>query len=478
MKKGPVIAVVVMMLMLVSLMTGFAAAEGVVYDEQKLNTNYELSLAYIGREDYDKAMEHLNACLQYCDENSAPAIYADVHLKIACVYTIRTDYEKALAELDEATRVQPDLSEAYLVKTQVYSDLGDYENAAAAIQKYIDLTGDNSLYEVKAEIYNAVGNVDKALESYKVFAESGSENPIEASYKTAIYNMEMQKYTEAVAEFEKCRNDSTYGPSSIYNIGVCYMRTEDYAKALENFELVQDQEFDGVHYNTGVCRMVLNKPEEAISSFTTSIEKESFVSDALYNRAICNVSSQKFAEAIVDFTAYLDGLKLAEVQRLTEEAEKEAKDNNKNLVKKIDPEKVDPIVDVATYYRGVCYLSVNDFDSAIGDFTACIDHEVSVNDSRFNRGLSYLQKGENDKAKEDLSECIKNNYNVDASMFYRSYALLAQGDTDGAIADLTKCIENGYNLSQTYYQRAQIYQAIGDESHYVEDLEASLTAAE
>lgn len=477
MKKGSMKAVVVMILVLVSLLAGTAFAEGVTYDEQKLNTNYELSLAYIGREDYDKAMDHLNACLQYCDENSAPAIYADVHLKIACVYTIRTEYEKALAELDEATRVQPDLSEAYLVKTQVYSDLGDYENAAAAIQKYIDLTGDNSLYEVKAEIYNAVGNVDKALESYKVFAESGSENPIEASYKTAIYNMEMQKYPEAIAEFEKCRNDKTYGPSSIYNIGVCYMRSEDYEKALENFELVQDQEFDGVHYNTGVCRMVLNKAEEAIASFSTSIEKESFVSDALYNRAICYVSTQKFAEAIVDFTAYLDGLKQAEVQRLTEEAERVAKEKNRNPVK-VNPENVDPVVDVATYYRGVCYLSINDFDSAIADFTACIDHEISVDDSRFNRGLSYLQKGDNEHAKEDLTECINNKYNEDASMFYRAYALLALGDNEGAIADLTKCIEHKYNLNQAYYQRAQIYKALGDEAHYIEDLEASLKEAE
>ena len=80
MKKGSMKAVVVMILVLVSLLAGTAFAEGVTYDEQKLNTNYELSLAYIGREDYDKAMDHLNACLQYCDENSAPAIYADVHL--------------------------------------------------------------------------------------------------------------------------------------------------------------------------------------------------------------------------------------------------------------------------------------------------------------------------------------------------------------------------------------------------------------
>ena len=162
---------------------------------------------------------------------------------------------------------------------------------------------------------------------------------------------------------------------------------------------------------------------------------------------------------------------------MTEEAERVAKEKNRNPVK-VNPENVDPVVDVATYYRGVCYLSINDFDSAIADFTACIDHEISVDDSRFNRGLSYLQKGDNEHAKEDLTECINNKYNEDASMFYRAYALLALGDNEGAIADLTKCIEHKYNLNQAYYQRAQIYKALGDEAHYIEDLEASLKEAE
>ena len=464
----------ILLALVLALMTPAAfAADEVAYDAQKLDTNYALALAYIGREDYDKAMEYLDACLQFCDENSAPEIYADVHLKIGCVYTIRQEYDKALAELDEALRVKPDLSEAYLVKTQIHSDLGEYESAAAALQQYIDLTGDESLYEVKAEIYSAVGNVDKALESYKVYAEAGSESPVEAAYKTAIYDMEKEKYEEAIKEFDKCLSDETYGPSSTYNTGVCYMRLNDYEKALDFLTRVKDQDFDGLNYNIGVCSMLLDKTDEAIEAFTASIEKESFATDALYNRAICYVSNQDFAKAIVDFTAYLDGMKAQEVESLNEQAKAKAEAEGTTF-EEIKAEDVEDVVDVATYYRGVCYLSVNNFDGAIADFTACIKNELAPDDCRFNRGLAYLQAGNNEAAKADLDECVKNEYNTDASMFYRSFALAALGELDAAIADLSVCIDHEYNLGQAYYQRAQLYMVTGNDEGYVSDLEASL----
>ena len=471
--KKSVWSLLALIILMLALLAPACLAEAVTFDQQKLDTNYALALAYIGREDYDKAMGFLDTCLTLCDENSATAVYADVHLKKACIYTIRQDYDKAMTELDETLRVQPDLSEAYLVKTQVHSDRGEYEEAADALQKYIDLTGDKSLYEVKAEIYSAVGNVDKALESYKVYAESGSESPVEASYKTAIYNMEKGKFEDAIRDFATCLKDKTYGPSSQYNTGVCYMRMEDYESALKALNEVKDQEFDGLNYNIGVCSMLLEKTEDAIAAFGASIEKESFVSDALYNRAICYVSVKEFAKAIVDFTAYLDSMKAQKVEQLNAQAAQEAEASGKKA-KTVKPEEVEDVVDVATYYRGVCHLSVNNFDAAIADFTACIDQNLSVDDSRFNRGITYLQAAKNEEAKADLTECIKNGYNTDAATFYRSFALVALGDTDGAIADLTTCIDHGYNLGQAYYQRAQVYMVTGNNDGYVADLEESL----
>ena len=104
------------------LLTGCVAAAAEEAVSQKLNTLYSLAVGYIGREDYDRAMQYLDAALEICQEETNGDIYADLHLKKACVYTIRKSYEDAITELDESIRVRPEVAEAYLVRVQVYSE--------------------------------------------------------------------------------------------------------------------------------------------------------------------------------------------------------------------------------------------------------------------------------------------------------------------------------------------------------------------
>ena len=115
MKK--LVAIVVTLIMVFAMVMTASAAE---MDSRKLDTLYSLAVTYISREDYTKAMEYLNAALEICDETETAALYADIHLKKGCVYTLQQDYENAQKELDEALRVDPSLSEAYLELNKHY----------------------------------------------------------------------------------------------------------------------------------------------------------------------------------------------------------------------------------------------------------------------------------------------------------------------------------------------------------------------
>ena len=53
----------------------------------------------------------------------------------------------SLQELDAALRVQPDLADAYLVKTQIYTALSDFDTAIENLDEYIKLTEDTDLYD-------------------------------------------------------------------------------------------------------------------------------------------------------------------------------------------------------------------------------------------------------------------------------------------------------------------------------------------
>ena len=427
---------------------------------QKLDVYYSLAVGYINREEYDKAITSLDKALDLITEESDPALYADLRLKKGCVYTIQGAYEDAVRELDEASRVQPELAEPYLVRVQVYTEQGEIAKAAADLEQYIELTGESGMIETLAQMYLQIEERDKAVASYRRLAEKASEDETLVPYNLAVYEMNAGMYEEALANLLACE------PS---------------------------EKITGLYYNTGVCYMMLNQYPEAVEAFTASMDSESYYTDAVYNRAICGVLSQDFEAAAADFTAYIDAFEAPESDEaetegekpeddtadLTEETEKSEDDT---AAPTAEPEKSEddaaaPTAEadaVAFYYRGVCYLSLDRYAEAAADFTVCLEREVNVNESTLNRGLSYLQGGEYELAKADFTACIDAEYAADDALYYRSIASHGLGDDQAALEDLTVCIEHGYELGQTYQQRAQVYRALGDEDHYLEDLETAL----
>ena len=448
------IAMILTAMLLLTACVPALAAEG---SSQKLNTYYSLAVGYIGKEDYDKAMEYIDSALAICSEETDPEISADLHLKKGCVYTIRQDYENAVKELDEALRISPDLAEAYLVKVQVYTETNNTAEAIPNLEKYIELTGDTSLNESLAQLYLAAEDKQNALESYRKLAEGTSEDPAEVSYNLAVYLMSAEMYAEALEELKQLTADPVKAP--------------------------------GLYYNSGVCNMVLGNFEDAVVNFTDSLTAETFQLDATYNRGVCNMTLMNFREAIDDFTAYIDGMNAATAETPAEPAEETAEEATEETTEATAEETTEETaeqpaeeteatstaaVDIAYYYRGICYISVEEYENAAADFTVCIDHGMNVNESIFNRGLAYLQSGKFEEAKADFTASIEADYMTDDALFYRSFAFRYLEDNEAALADLNVCVEHQYNLGQTYQQRAALYQAMGDEDMYLADLEASL----
>lgn len=432
------------------------SASAITNDPQKLDTYYTLALNAIQKADYDKAMSYLDACGEYCDETSNPVLYADIHLKKGCVYTLLDEDQKALDELAEATRVQPKLSDAYLVKTQIYSEVGEYAAAIENLNTYIEQTEAGEEYELVRAQLEALQQIDAEA------AEQGTTEA-ESAYLAGVSKMQSGLYAYAVNDFRKAMDDETYGAAASYNAGVCLINESDYAGALEAFLKCKEKEgaYDGLYYNLGVCEMAAGSFAAAVEDFTASMEKESYLGDATYNRAVCYMTTGEAEKAVADFTAYL-----AELEKAVE-AENTANAETEGYVAKV-------AVDAATYYRAICAMSLADYDSAIADLDACIENKISPDDSRFSRALCYLQQGKNDEAKADFDALIEKGAREYEARYYRALILRAQGDNENALADLTVCVENGFDLANSCYQRAQIYLDLGMDDAAVADLEASL----
>lgn len=387
-----------LVLMLVALSVS-AFAEDAAADTQKQDASYTLALNAINAEDYETAKEYLNICFAYCDPQTNPAMYADLLLKRACIDVIEEKNDMALLNLDAAIRVQPDLADAYLVRTQVYASQGEVDAAIASLEKYIELTEDTSLYETVAQLNEAKGDIEAAQAAYDKYVEGAGSEVEEAGFQAGLYKMQAGKFEEAIEAFEAYAEDETYGAGAAYNIGVCKMNSGDYAGALEAFNTCEEKggQFEGLYYNRGVCALLGEDWAKAAEDFEKSIEGEPYVDDARYNLGICQMQQEDYEGAIATFTELIgDGEATEEKAEDETETEDETEDETENAVN-----------NGAYYYRAVCRAATGDLEGAVADYTVCIEHEYELAQSYYQRAQVYAALGDTENQNSDLQASLK-----------------------------------------------------------------------
>ena len=371
-----------------------AGAQGAsIADAQKLDASYTLALNAINAEDYDTAKEYLSVCFAYCDPQTNPTMYADLLLKRACIDVIEEKNDMALLNLDAAIRVQPDLADAYLVRTQVYAVQGNVDAAIESLERYIELTGDTSLYETVAQLNEAKGDIAAAQAAYDKYVEGAGGEVAEAGFQSALYRMQAGQLEEAIAGFEAYADDETYAAGAAYNTGICKMNLGDYAGAIEAFTTCEKKggAFEGLYYNRGVCALMSEQWESAAADFVKSVESEPYVDDARYNLAICQMQQEQYEKAVATFTELIDGGK-----EQTEVGDEQTEVGNEKTVN-----------DGAYYYRAVCNAALGNLEAAVADYTTCIDHGYELAQTYYQRAQVYAAQGDTENQNSDLQNSLK-----------------------------------------------------------------------
>ena len=364
-----------------------AVSQEAYVDTQKLDASYTLALNAINAEDYETAKEYLNVCFAYCEPQSNPTMYADLLLKRACIDVIEEKNDMALLNLDAALRVQPDLADAYLVRTQVYAAQNQVDAAIENLEKYIELTEDTSLYETVAQLNEAKGDIEAAQAAYDKFVEGAGSEVQEAGFQSGLYKLQSGKFEEAIEAFEAYAEDETYAAGAQYNIGICKMNMGDYAGAIEAFTACEakDGAFEGLYYNRGVCGLLSEQWESAAADFTKSIETEPYVDDARYNLAICQMQQGEYEAAVAAFTDLIGDGEGAEAPAEGEER---------------------VVNDGAYYYRAVCNAALGKLEEAKADYTVCIDHGYELAQSYYQRAQVNAALGDTEAQNADLQASL------------------------------------------------------------------------
>ncbi|MDF2510812.1 MAG: hypothetical protein K0S04_678 [Herbinix sp.] len=203
-----------------------------------------LANAYVGLDQYDKALEVLRVCYKVkaskrlCEEIeaiSAKQTEYEYHQYIsrAEVYHANKEYKKAITAYEKAKKIKGKEITSYQRITAVYIAMQEYELAKEEAVEGQAITKDES-FSVLLELIDAgilENEYDKLMAQAKEY--TGHEN-----------------YKEAIAQFEKAALLKSGDIEAYKEIAKIYITTEDYGEAerilKEALKVSQDKELDNL----------------------------------------------------------------------------------------------------------------------------------------------------------------------------------------------------------------------------------------
>ncbi len=285
------------------------------------------------------------------------------------------NYTAALADFNEAVKVDAGYTDAYYGRGVAYRRSGNYAAAIADQTKVIKIDPNYAgAYYSRALAYDAQGKYDLAIADYTKVIE------IDPNYNSAYFN-----------------RGSAYG-----TIG-------EYDKSVADFSIVIEREPQNqyAYFGRGYTYGALGKYDLAIADYTEAIRIDLKYKEAYFSRAAAYGAQGKHDLAIADYTqaiaidpdyedAYANrGL----VYRLVGNYEAAIRDHDRSI--ELDRN------DAANYVmRGNTYGAQGKYDLAIADYTQAIILDRDFAGYYTGRGNVYADWGKYDEAIADYQKSI------------------------------------------------------------------------
>jgi tetratricopeptide (TPR) repeat protein len=321
---------------------------------------------------------------------------AGTFLDRGIMFASRGEFEMAIADFDEAIRINPNMSAAYALRARalfasvsLVTNIGDnfsglntlssegevsaeqvliFDRAIADFSQAIRLDPNNAtIYNERGNAYDSKGDFDRAITDYTQAIRLSPNYAIAYSNRGYRY-FSKGEYDQAFADaIQAIRLDPSYSGS--YDLrGMVYVKKRDYDRAIADFnEAIRlDSNASTVYYRRGeVYRdrggFPLGKGDfdRAVADFNEAIRLKPYSSVYYSGRGLAYLFIGDYNRAIADF----------------------------NEAIRLDPHSTDYSA------RGLAYLSMSDYGRAIADFEVALRLDPNNSDIRQYLNMARQQRG-------------------------------------------------------------------------------------
>lgn len=346
---------------------------------------------------------------------------------------IQAERRQALADYNEAIRLEPANVEAYQNRAQLYLDLGDFPKCLADHNAVIRLQPDKSQsYIDRAEAYR---------DRWNPFAKSGPLSRSERSERDEDYRKAIADYTQALqlhpdnaavihlnrgnlylalSDWDRTIADCTEAlrlhihNEQVYHVRLlAYRNKKDYARAIADCTaFIQCNPSDRTHQGWYAERAEMYEAQKdythALADYTTLIRVRPNEASGYRLRGDFFLRTRAFERALSD---YAEGLRLAQEQEYLSWLRAELHAG-----------------------RGQVFLQKGDFDAALAEYGQALANDDKKGDYYAWRALVHLYRNERKLAVEDGHQAAF-RYRVHGSRLVGNVLLFLLGECRLAVAD-------------------------------------------
>jgi tetratricopeptide (TPR) repeat protein/tRNA A-37 threonylcarbamoyl transferase component Bud32 len=418
-------------------------------------------------EDFSQALSLRSAEATELPEAEAAA-QADLYLQRAMAYLSSNTLEPALADCEQALRLDPNLSRAYLCRGLARQGLGDPGGALADFNRALELDPQMAkAYLNRGIAHLDLGNIEAALSDLNQAIALDPQDASAYSSRGRIHWL-LGDPLAALQDYTAALERDPQNPQLYLNRGQLHVEREDWPAACEDFsQVLQWAARPGIprgpelllnaHLCRGMARQRLGDLAGALADFTALIQQQPQASQAFALRARVHLALGDQEVALADLNQAL------------------SLDQNWG------------VADAALAYRqrGDLHRQANCPELAIADYTQALALNPQEHSALLHRALLWDGEGQTDKAIEDYTRLLQLELDPQERVWVlnnRGWAYAQQGDFSAAIRDydqaITLCTADASDRDpchlKAHFNRALARAALGDWQRACQDFQAAL----
>ena len=183
-------------------------------------------LTHQNRRNYERAVEHYTAALRLNPQ------LTEAYNNRGNIYYNWGEHDLAIEDYDKAIELKPDYADAYNNRGIAYGNKGDYDRAIIDCDKAIELNPNYAdAYSNRGAAYIERGDYDRGIEDFTKAIELDPDNALVYSNRGAAHGNKGD-YDRAIIDCDKAIELDPDNVSAYSNRGAAYIKKEDYDRAI------------------------------------------------------------------------------------------------------------------------------------------------------------------------------------------------------------------------------------------------------